>query len=351
MKKLRKILVPFSALYGAGVRLHNYAYDKKILRSASFDLPVISIGNLSVGGTGKTPMTEYLIRLLSSHFQVAVLSRGYKRKTRGFLLATPESTANDVGDEPLQMYQKFPTISVAVAEQRVLGIPMLLYQSPGTELILLDDAFQHRAVKAGFNILLTDFNHLYPRDLLLPAGNLRDTRSSSRRADVIVVTKCPAEMQEAEKLKITEEINPLARQKVFFTTLIYGKPYRFSDRSEADIHPSQKILLSCAIANPHPIVKTLTENGNQVALHSFRDHHSYTLSDIQKIIHQFQLLPEKDKIIITTEKDAVKWLPFQEQLAALPVYVLPVLHKFLFEEGPVFDNDVLKYCEGFFPAK
>ena len=199
LKKFRYILLPFSVMYGFIIGLRNKLFDKNILRSASFNFPVICVGNLALGGTGKTPMTEYLIRLLMQKYKVATLSRGYKRKTKGFAIADDTTTAIDIGDEPMQLHKKFPGVTVAVAEERVVGIPQLLHAKPETRVIILDDAFQHREVRPGLNILLTEYQNLYTKDMILPAGNLRDVKSSSSRAHIIVVTKCPPNLNEEEK--------------------------------------------------------------------------------------------------------------------------------------------------------
>lgn len=208
LKSFRYLLFPFSMIYESVIWIRNKLFDKKILRSAKFNFPLICVGNLALGGTGKTPMVEYLVRMLKDRYEVATLSRGYKRKTKGFAIANEHATAVDIGDEPMQIHIKFPDVTVAVAEERVIGIPQLLYEKPRTQLIVLDDAFQHREVEAGMNILLTDYNNLYTRDILLPAGDLRDIKSSSKRADIIIVTKCKASLEENEKDKIVRELKP-----------------------------------------------------------------------------------------------------------------------------------------------
>jgi tetraacyldisaccharide 4'-kinase len=216
LKSFRILLLPFALLYGGIVLLRNWLYSKNIFKSTSFGLPLICVGNLSVGGTGKSPMVEYLVLHLKNLYKVATLSRGYKRKTTGYALASEHTTAIDVGDEPMQFYRKFPDVPIAVGEQRILAIPQLLHDKPETQVIILDDAFQHRAIKAGFNILLTDCGNLFTRDFYLPTGDLRDLRSSYKRADVIVVTKCRPDLSEEERQEIIKEIDPLPRQQVFF---------------------------------------------------------------------------------------------------------------------------------------
>src|SRR5215213_6441758 len=209
LKSFRVLLLPFALIYGFVIWIRNGLYNKNIFKSASFGLPLIGVGNLSVGGTGKSPMVEYLVRHLKNIYKVATLSRGYKRKTMGYALASHQTTALDVGDEPMQFHRKFPDVPVAVGEQRVLAIPQLLHDKPDTEVIILDDAFQHRAIKAGFNILLTDYNNLFTRDFYLPTGDLRDSRGSYERADVIVVTKCSPDLSEQERQEVVKEIEPL----------------------------------------------------------------------------------------------------------------------------------------------
>src|ERR1700761_9847265 len=212
LKPIRVLLFPFSLIYALIVIIRNWCFDKKLLSSTAFNLPIICVGNLAVGGTGKSPMVELLIRTLRSRFEVAVLSRGYKRKTRGYALANESTTALDIGDEPMQFHQKFPDIAVAVGEERIVAIPQLLHDRPETQAIILDDAFQHRSVKAGLNVLLTDCSNLFTRDWWLPSGDLRDAPSSYRRADLIIVTKCPEELSDDQRREIALELRPKAHQ-------------------------------------------------------------------------------------------------------------------------------------------
>src|SRR5688500_16636551 len=217
LKSFRILLLPFSLVYWLVIFIRNWMYNKKILHSTSFALPLICVGNLSVGGTGKSPMVEYLVRLLKDQFKCATLSRGYKRRTKGYALANETSNALDIGDEPMQFHIKFPGIPVAVGEERLNAIPQLLHDRPETQVIILDDAFQHRAVRAGLNILLTDYNNLFTRDWFLPTGDLRDERKSYKRAQLLVVTKCPPTLETDEAEAIRKEINPVSEQAVFFT--------------------------------------------------------------------------------------------------------------------------------------
>ena len=335
-KRFRYILFPFSIVWGFIIWLRNKLYDKKILRSASFNFPVICVGNLAVGGTGKTPMTEYLIKMLADKYKTATLSRGYKRKTKGFLIAGENTTAADIGDEPMQIYKKFPLITVAVCEDRVIGIPQLLYARPETQVLILDDAFQHRAVKAGLSVLLTDYNNLYSGDYMLPAGNLRDVRASSKRADVIVVTKCKPDLSPAGKQIIIKELQPLPSQKIFFTKSIYGSPYHIFTKEKRAFDIKDHVLLVCGIANPNELKTTVDAHTKSCEMLSFNDHHTFTANDITVIKDHFVKVETSQKIILTTEKDAVKLLKFQSEMNALPFYVFPMSHQFMFDEESDF---------------
>jgi len=345
-KSLRNLLLPFSILYGGIIFVRNKLFDKNILRSATFDFPLICVGNLAVGGTGKTPMVEYLAGVLNKKYHVATLSRGYKRKTNGFMVADGETTDSDIGDEPMQIHQKFPGITVAVAEERVIGIPKLLFEKPETEVIILDDAFQHREVKAGLNILLTDCKRIYSNDLLLPAGNLRDVKSSSKRANIIVVTKCKADLNVNEKKEIIKELNPLKHQKIFFTKINYGNPYHLFSK-EIFLWEDCHLLLVCGIANPRAIEDELKSKVSSVQLVRFKDHYNFHISDINDIKERFSKITERKKIILTTEKDAVRLLKFEKELKEFPVYVLPMNHEFLFEEEFDFQNMVTDFIQSF----
>lgn len=343
--RIRKLLYPFSLLYGVGVWVRNKLYDSNVFRSADFNFPIICIGNLSLGGTGKTPMTEYLIRILQGKYKIAVLSRGYKRKTKGFVLAGSETGPLEIGDEPMQIHKKFPDITVGVAEERILGIPLLLQARPDTELILLDDAFQHREVRSGLNILLTQYHHLYTRDRLLPAGNLRDTRSSSKRAHLIVITKCPHDITEEEQRALIGEIDPQPHQSVFFTKIGNDAPYHLFTGEKHELKAEDSVLLVCGIASPQPLEQMLKNSVRRCDLLSFGDHHIFNQDNLRQISRQFEKLEGKNKIILTTEKDGIRLAKFEKKMAHLPVYVLPVAHQFLFGEATDFELEVLKYIE------
>ncbi len=348
LKSFRILLLPFALLYWLGIGARNWLYNKKILHSSGFGLPLICVGNLSVGGTGKSPMVEYLVAKLKDQFKVATLSRGYKRKTKGYTLAHPGSTALEIGDEPMQFHLKFPGVPVAVGEERLVAIPQLLHDRPETETIILDDAFQHRAVNAGLNILLTDYNNLFTRDFYLPTGDLRDLKSSYKRAGIIVVTKCKPDTSESEKQKVIKEIAPLPGQHIFFTTTGYGDMYHINDNSKT-IAPESKreTLLVTGIANPRPLKKMLEEHSNSYHMLQYNDHHIFTIDDLNDIRQKFEQLPSPDKIILTTEKDAVRLAKFNAETERLPFYVIPVWHHFLFGEGEQFDQLVTGFIRDF----
>jgi tetraacyldisaccharide 4'-kinase len=334
-------------LYALIVVCRNYLFDKNYLKSSSFNFPIICVGNLAAGGTGKSPMVEYLLRITLPHFKTATLSRGYKRKTTGFAIANAQTTALEIGDEPMQFHIKFPDAIVSVGEERLIAIPELLQEKPATELIILDDAFQHRTVKAGLNILLTEHDDLFTRDFFLPTGDLRDQRSSYKRAEIIVVTKCPPDINEQQRRKIIKEINPLEHQQIFFTTIQYGKPYHIIQRTEKEIEESDEVLLVCGIANPKPLKKYISEKAETYYEQMFQDHHIFSIDDLNEIIHQFNNIDAPNKIIITTEKDAVRLIKFKSELSALPLYVLPIEHVFLFDEAEQFQKSIISYVKNF----
>ena len=347
LKSFRYILFPFSIIYAGIIWSRNKLFDKNILHSATFNFPVICVGNLAVGGTGKTPMAEYLVKLLEKKYKVATLSRGYKRKTKGFAMADENTTAIDIGDEPMQIHQKFPDITVAVAEERVIGIPQLLYAKPETQVIILDDAFQHRDVRAGLNILLTAYGDLFTRDFILPAGDLRDVKSSSKRAHIIVVTKCKSHLDEKERGAIVKEIAPLPHQKVFFTKIEYSSPYHLFSKKEYFLKRDCNVLLVCGIADPAPLKELLTNYVSSYEMLLFRDHHIFDTSDLKEIKKEFAKIENQNKIILTTEKDGVRLAKFEKELADLPVYVFPIAHKFLFNQEKEFENEVNGFVESF----
>jgi len=347
LKSFRYLLLPLSFVYGGIVWLRNWLFDKNFLKSTSFNFPLICVGNLAVGGTGKTPMVEYLIRLLKNDFTPATLSRGYKRKTKGFGIAGENTTALEIGDEPMQFHKKFPGITVAVGEERLVAIPQILQDRPQTDVIILDDAFQHRPVKAGLNILLTEQKDLYTRDLLLPAGDLRDVRSSAKRAEIIIVTKCKPGLTATEKNELLEELDPLPHQTVYFTEIQYGRPYHLFSKKEINFTHSADILLVCGIANPGPLKEYLSNSVHSYDMLRYADHHIFDSDDLKEIKKQFAKMRSSEKLILTTEKDGVRMKKFESELAEFPLYVLPIRHHFLFGEEEKFKNQVVDFIQSY----
>lgn len=353
LQSFRIVLLPVALIYGGIIRLRNYFFDKDFFHSAYFNFPVICIGNLSVGGTGKSPMIEFLIRRLTDQYRVAVLSRGYKRKTKGYLLANEQTTAIEIGDEPMQFFQKFPTVPIAVGEERVAAIPQLLHDRPDTQIILLDDAFQHRSIQPGFSILLTQADDLFTRDFYLPTGNLRDQKSSYKRADVIVVTKCPENLTAEAATKIKKEISPLPHQKIFFSKIVYGKPYHLLDKQIfRTLSTHTDVLLVTGIANFEPLKKMLTEQAHGYDQLSYGDHHIFNIDDVGDVKDRYQQLTGDDKMILTTEKDAVRLVKFKEALKDLPIFVIPIEHEILFNEEVVLLRSIERFVAHFdFPQQ
>jgi tetraacyldisaccharide 4'-kinase len=347
LKPVRMLLLPFSLIYGLIIYIRNWLFDRNLLRASVFNLPIICIGNLAVGGTGKSPMVEFLIGKLQGSVRLAVLSRGYKRKTKGYALATKESTALEIGDEPMQFFNKFPDLTVAVGEERVVAIPQLLHDKPDTQLILLDDAFQHRWVKAGFNIMLTDYNNLYTRDWFLPTGDLRDLPKSARRADIIVVTKCAPDISLAEKSHLIREIKPREHQQVFFTAISYGTPYQVITHEPWKANREAEVLLVTGIANPGALKKHLEENFNGYDELAYSDHHIFTIDDLNYILKKFDQIESTDKILLTTEKDAVRLQKFSQQLRGLPFFVMPIRPVFMFNEENQFTSLITTFIREF----
>jgi tetraacyldisaccharide 4'-kinase len=347
LKPIRILLFPLSLIYGLIIFVRNWLYNKNIFSSTSFNLPLICIGNLSVGGTGKSPMVEFIAKNLKDKYRIAVLSRGYKRKTKGYALANERSTALEIGDEPMQFHVKFPDVAIAVGEERMVAIPQILHDRPNTQAILLDDAFQHRAVQAGLNILLTDYNNLYTRDWFLPTGDLRDERSSARRATIIVITKCPPDIDDAERQSIIKELEPQTGQHVFFASLQYGQPYHITKKIKTAITAEDEVLLVTGIANPRSLKQYLLDYSKTYYEMSYGDHHIFTIDDLREIKKRFEQVPAEKKMIITTEKDAVRLVKFEQELKDLPIYVLPIGHHFLFGEAQSFIDIIGNFINTF----
>ncbi len=345
------LLWPLSVVYGMVVCVRNWMFDQGILPSEEFDTPVISVGNITVGGTGKTPFTEYLIRSLQSEKQLAVLSRGYKRKSSGYRLLTKEDTPVTVGDEPYQMKRKFPDVAVAVDANRRRGIRHLMkLEKNSPDLIILDDAFQHRYVQPSVNILLVDYNRNITDDYLLPVGQMREPKCSMKRADVIVVTKCPDSITPMDMRIIRKNIDPYPYQALWFTKLGYGEivplfPHKKKHHALnlSDMSKSSVLALT-GIASPTPFITYLKQNVSKVESLSFSDHHHYSQSDMDRINKRFDELKGDQKYILTTEKDAVRLMTcenFPENLKN-KIYYVPLTIAFVRDEAVKFDDHLRK---------
>ncbi|MDW7690540.1 tetraacyldisaccharide 4'-kinase [Flammeovirgaceae bacterium SG7u.111] len=344
------LLYPFSLLYHFATWLRNRTYDSGMKNSVSFDLPTISVGNLTVGGTGKTPHIEYLIRLLKPSFKLATLSRGYGRKTKGFVVAEEGISATQLGDEPMQFFQKYGSeVLVTVCEERLYGIPAILMEEPETDIVLLDDAYQHRQVKPGVNILLSDFNRPFYKDLLLPAGRLRESRKGAERADIVIVSKCPTNLLPNDMLAIKKEIRAYISSQIpiYFTCFDYGKPVQLLG---APTETPRKIVLVTGIANTKYLEEYIGKHFEMVEHLRYPDHHTYTAAIIDKIKASVEKAGEYVSVI-TTEKDATKLANGElgEMLKELPVFALPIEVKFLGGEAEQFAKQVLGKVEALQP--
>lgn len=352
-RKIAFITFPLSLIYGFIVTVRNRLFDYKIIKSTKFKIPVISVGNLTVGGTGKTPHIEYLIRLLANEFNIAVLSRGYKRKTRNYILATAESKSDDIGDEPKQLKQKFPHVHIAVDRKRVRGIFSLLESIEDLKAILLDDAYQHRYVKPGLSILLIDYNQPLSSDYMLPFGNLREKRYETGRADIIIITKTPKDLKPIEKKILIKDLNILPYQFLYFSTYEYKNPVPvFDNNSKRLDFPSirknkSSILLITGIAQPGPLVKFLNSYLYTIDHMNFPDHYTFTSEDLVKIKIRFDKIKTKNKYIFSTEKDGVrlKELKIADDELKSSMYFIPVEVKFLYEGAKKFNNDIINYVK------
>ena len=339
---LRFLLAPFAALFGIGVEFRLLLYKLGVLKRSSFSIPTIAIGNLSVGGAGKTPHTEYLLRSLGEFFDVGTLSRGYGRKTTGFRYVQPNDTARDVGDEPLQLKRKFPRAAISVGEDRVFGISNLLTHAPNTQTVILDDAFQHLAVKPAINVLLTEYDKPYWRDQLMPVGRLREWPSGADRADVIVITKCPDTLSPQEREELIEEMAPTQHHRVFFSKYTYGQPWLVLDpRYRTQLDKDWDVLLVTAIARPDYLRNHLQSKVAHVHDLPFGDHHDFTKRDLGRMVRLFHEIDNPKKIILTTEKDAMRLYAHAAYLREqnLPLFALPAVVDFLPEPfGKTFDD-------------
>lgn len=340
------LLYPLSLIYGSVTAIRNFLYNTGVFRTRKFNIPVICVGNITVGGTGKTPHTEYVTGLLKDKFVTAVLSRGYKRKTAGFRLASATSGASEIGDEPAQISLKYPDVTVAVDSDRINGIEKILEERPQTEVIIMDDGFQHRRVTPGFTILLTDHGRLMTSDHLLPYGRLRENVSNMKRANVIIVTKSPDDITAGQRQQIRKEICLASGQRLFFTSLVYGNPLPvFPGTAVHNSAETTGVLLLTGIANPEPLRKHLEKSYGETVLLNFPDHHNYTDSDLEKIHSSYINLKSREKCIITTEKDAVRLREFTNIAQDLKsaFYYIPVAVGFPEDDRQEFDNLIIDY--------
>lgn len=343
---MRKLLLPISLIYSFVLFIRHKLYDCGILKSKSFDIPNICVGNLNLGGTGKTPHIEYLVRLLSKDYRTAVLSRGYGRNSKGYLLANESHCHYDIGDEPMQYFKKFKDIKVAVDENRCEGIENLMKENDAPQIILLDDAYQHRKIKAGLNILLTDYYNLYSNNNLFPTGTLRDIKKAAHRADIIVITKSPNVITPYYKRDVEDSLKPLPHQKVFYSYIEYQDFVQLNEASKnIDIKETKTILLFCGIANTYSLEDYLKRKYNTITKLQFKDHHNYTEKDIEIVIEKYNSLIGKNKAIVTTEKDAMRLMNSSliDKFNDIPVFTIPIKIKFHKEDEERFNSEITNY--------
>lgn len=341
---IRYILFPVAIFYGFVVELIKYCYQKKIFKTYSSKVPILNIGNLSTGGTGKTPHVAYLIELLGAKLKIVVLSRGYNRKTKGVLWVEPTSTAIDVGDEPLQLKKQFKEIPVVVSEKRALALPHIQQKHPDTQLILLDDAFQHWALQTPFKILLTTFDQPFFKDFVLPTGNLREFRKGYQRADIIVVTKCPETMSQTQKSSFQKAIRLKKHQKIFFSYYKYAapKPIFGEEKLTLDRLKNATVIMVTAIANTAYLEKFIKKQTKNIIWIKYSDHYYFKEKDIEQIAEQYKKIADQNKLILTTEKDAIR-LKLHQKLVKkhkLPIYSLPIKVNFAFGEEQAFQQAI-----------
>ncbi len=345
---LKWLLFPISILFGLGIRLRHLLFDLGVLPEKSFDIPTIGIGNLCMGGAGKTPQTEFLVKLLlKESLHIAILSRGYGRKTKGFFLAGDNTTSDEIGDEPMQYLKKFgKRIQIAVDESRVDGMKNLIKMDNSPDLVLLDDVMQHRYIKPGLMILLTDYRELYVDDHLFPIGHLRDVKSSAKRADIIIVTKTDKILSPIIRRTIYKKLNPQSHQQIYFSYVKYGKLVSLHNFEKTEIEKKYSaIFLLTGIANPYPLKDHLRYYCRDLIAMEYADHHVFNKRDIQILVKTFKDHYSRKKIIITTEKDAMRLLnsPYLRLLKGLPVYFLPIEVKFHGKDQTLFNQQILHY--------
>jgi len=345
----RLLLYPFSLIYRLITGVRNWLYDRNFFKSERFDIPVIAVGNLSTGGTGKTPHVEYLIRLLSAKHKVATLSRGYGRKTKGFLAGDRFSTSREIGDEPLQFANKFSDVRVCVDENRVHGIKEITHRYPDVDVILLDDAFQHRAVKPGLSILLTDYYQLYSEDFLLPSGNLREPISAAHRADIIIITKTRKVYSPITHQRLIESLKPLPHQSLYLSYINYGQitPLHKKNCALRQGKKINTIFMFAGVANTYPLEEFLKSHCVELISLTFSDHHCYAAKDIHKIRQTWENIYTRNKLLVTTEKDVMRLKnpDIWDLVVNLPIHYVPIEVGFHETGNQTFDQQILDYVE------
>jgi len=348
VKIIRILLYPLALLYGMLMLIRNKLFDWGLLPSKKFDFPVISVGNLTLGGTGKTPHVEYLINLLMKKYSIATLSRGYGRKTKGFIIASDFMDYLQIGDEPLQFKHKFEDIHVVVDEKRRRGIKLLLKKIADLNVVILDDAFQHRYVKPGLSIILSDYHNLYTNNYPFPTGTLREFRSGAKRADIIIVTKTAKVFSPITRRMLVDEIKARPHQQLYFSYISYGCLKSYNDENESiKITYSSTILMFAGIANTYPLEAHLKRNCGELIVMNFPDHHKYTEKDLLQIKEKFNDIFTANKIIITTEKDMMRLIKqnLYNIIKDFPIYYIPIEIKFHKDDGEKFDNQIMEYVE------
>ena len=344
MRYIRFILLPIAWIYALVIWTRHKMFDAGKLKSKRFDIPVICVGNITVGGTGKTPFTEYLIRLLQDSYKLAVVSRGYKRKSKGMQVSSENSTAEVLGDEPYQILKKYPKTLVVADSNRCRAIDYIEENHKNINTIILDDAFQHRYVRAGLKILLIDYNRPIKDDYLLPAGNLRDLKSAQKRASIIVVTKCPNDLKPIDFRNLTKEIKPLPYQSLFFATLEYDTPYHCLTGEKVELNKEQSLVLFTGIAKSEPLEDYLRAQVKELRTLRFADHHNYTKGDNDKIRGEYLKFASENRWIITTEKDAAKLSAFSDKIKERLI-IIPVKVKILNKGESVLSKKITDYVE------
>lgn len=337
----RVLFAPFSLIYGFVVGFRNILYDVSILKSSRFHVPVIGVGNISMGGSGKTPHVEYLIRMLRPYMQVGTLSRGYMRKTRGYLEVLPTHTIDQSGDEALQYKLKYPEVVVSVCEQRALGIPNMVGNHPDLKVIILDDAFQHRSVQPALNILLTDFKNPFFKDVLIPGGRLREWRNGVSRADAVIISKCPSDFKQEDMAWWKDQMNLEESQRLFFSYYSYGKPYyMYNPQQRIELDKETDVVMLTGIAHAIYLEQYLKEHVGFVNVHAYEDHHDFKPHEVSLVQRALKELTAPKKVIITTEKDSTRLDKHRDFIIEnkLPVLIIPVEVKFFEFNESSFDD-------------